>query len=423
MKIAILGGGITGLTAAYELSKKGHEVVLYEKSQVLGGLAVGFKENGWDWPLERAYHHLFASDHDILGFAKEIGFNDIYFKTPHTDSLYKEGVFPLDSPVSLLRFPLLSVFDKLRAGIILAYLKLSPFLPVYETMSTEVFLTKTMGKNAYNVLFGGLLRKKYGKYAGNVLATWIWSRVKKRTQKLGYIKGGFQLFTDYLENEIKEQGVIVKKGESIDSIKKKRKKYAINGHIFDAVISTLPTAALPSVANSVLPKAYLQRFSKLTYLWAQVLIVQTVKPILKKSYWLNVTVPDYPFLVLVQHTNFVNKKVYADKHLLYVGNYLEESNPLLKMSEKALFKHFKPYLQTITPKATLNHAKLFKFQAPFAQPVFDKEFLKNKPDFITPAPNFYIANLDMTYPHDRGTNYAVKLGREVSELVLNRVLK
>ncbi len=49
--------------------------------------------------------------------------------------------------------------------------------------------------------------------------------------------------------------------------------------------------------------------------------------------------------------------------------------------------------------------------------IFDKEFLKNKPDFETPLKGFYIANLDMTYPYDRGTNYAVALGKKVVELL------
>ncbi|MGB4965628.1 MAG: FAD-dependent oxidoreductase [Microgenomates group bacterium] len=422
MKIAILGGGITGLTAAYDLSKKDHTIVLFEKSKTLGGLAVGFKEKGWEWPLEYAYHHLFSNDHDILDFAKETGFDDIFFKKPHTDSLYEEGIFPLDSPVSLLRFPLLSVIEKIRTSVILAYLKLSPFLPIYESMTTQDFLTKTMGKHAQNVLFGELLRKKYGKYAGNILATWIWTRVKKRTPKLGYISGGFQTFTEHVERMIVKQGVVVKKGEGVGPIIKKGKKFLVNGQLFDVVISTLPTPALGFIAKKVFPQNYLNKFSKLNYLWAQTLIVQTEKPVLKKSYWLNVCIPTIPFLVLVQHTNFVSKKRYGDKHLLYVGNYLDETSPLLKMTDKALFKHFKPYIEALSSKSTLKDVKTFRFQAPYAQPIFDKNFIKNKPDFITPVPNFYIANLDMTYPNDRGTNYAVKLGREVAELVLKRVL-
>jgi protoporphyrinogen oxidase len=170
MKIAILGGGITGLTAGYYLSKKGHQVTIMEKGEVLGGLAAGFKQKEWDWYLERAYHHLFASDSDILNFAKEIGYKKIYFNKPVTSSLFLVGdklsAFPLDTPIDLLIFPLLGLIDKLRAGIIILFLKLSPFLSVYKTMTSEEFLKKTMGIKVWNVLWQQLFRGKFGKYAG-----------------------------------------------------------------------------------------------------------------------------------------------------------------------------------------------------------------------------------------------------------------
>ena len=93
MKIAILGGGITGLTSAYYLAKKGHQVTVIEKEKILGGLASGFKGDNWDWNLERTYHHIFSSDKNILNFAKEIGFDKFYFKSPVTSSLFQISNF------------------------------------------------------------------------------------------------------------------------------------------------------------------------------------------------------------------------------------------------------------------------------------------------------------------------------------------
>ena len=43
MKFAIIGAGYGGLSAAYDLARAGHDVVVYEAADRAGGLAAGFK--------------------------------------------------------------------------------------------------------------------------------------------------------------------------------------------------------------------------------------------------------------------------------------------------------------------------------------------------------------------------------------------
>ncbi len=471
MRIAILGGGFTGLAASYYLAKKGHETTIFEKEKVLGGLAVGFKSEGWDWHLERAYHHLLDSEDDILDFAREIGFSGLFFKNTQTASLYdvsghpelvsgsdftgipdqvrddpeKNGIdyrtFPLDSPQDLLRFPLLSLPEKIRAGFVLAFLKTSPFLTLYEKQTAEEFLKKTQGKHVWEVLWQDLFRKKFGKYAENILASFIWARIKKRAKRLGYIKGGFQTFINYIENELKGLRVNVLTGYEIKKIEKKGNKFIITCHpefisgsdskkqmlnqiqhdkistaSFDTVISTLPTVIMSKVTQSIFPQTYLQKFSKLKYLHAVVLILETKQPILEKTYWLNICAPKIPIMIVAQHTNFIDKKNYGGNNIAYVGWYVNLEDRIWKMEGRELLRFVTPHLKKISNKQlTINNYYLF--HGPFAQPIFDKDFVKNKPAFITPVKNFYIANLDMTYPYDRGTNYAVKLGKEVTKII------
>jgi len=420
MKIAILGGGITGLTAAYCLANKGHHVTLIEKEKILGGLASGFKSKNWNWFLERTYHHLFASDSDILDFAKEIGFNKIYFQKPITASLYGKpnnfNILPLDTPIDLLKFPYLSFIDKIRAGMIIAFLKISPFLSIYENQTSETFLKKTMGINVWNGLWQTLFRKKYGNYAGFILASFIWARIKKRTKALGYIEGGFQEFIDYLEKKSRQLGAKIVKGEEIKEITKINGKFTINGNVYDKVISTLPTPVMVKLTKNIFSADYLQKFNKLKYLHAVILILETEKPILNKTYWLNICSDTIPFMILAQHTNFADKKNYGDKHIAYVGWYVDKTSPLLKMSNEEILNFVLPHLKKIE-NFKLKIENYFVFRAPWAQPIFDEDFVKNKPDFITPDKDFFIANLDMTYPYDRGTNYAVKLGKDVVRFI------
>lgn len=458
MQVAVLGGGFTGLSAAYYLQKKGHEVTLFEKEEILGGLAVGFKTPIWDWYLERAYHHLFANDHDILNFAREIEFEKIYFRSPETASFYAfpadspqlsrtplpppkagfEGqVIPLDTPQDLLKFPHLKFPQKIRTGLILAFLKFSPPLVLYERYNVEEFLIKFMGRRAYEVLFKELLRKKFGKYAGNILMSFFWARIKKRTKKLGYVEGGFQALIDFTERKLIADGAIIKKGVNVGSLKKKGEKFIVDSEEFDAVVATLPSPILAKVTAEVLPKNYLARFKKLKFLHAVVLILETEEKFLDKTYWLNVCTDRVDIMGIMQHTNMTDKAHYGGNNILYVANYVDSDDPLFKMTDGEILNYYLPQLRRINPnfkfqisnqaqnpKSQNSHSKFqipdsrfYVFRAPFSQPVFDRDFLKNKPDFITPVKNFYIANLDMTYPYDRGVNYAVKLGKRISDLI------
>lgn len=425
MKIAILGGGISGLIAAYYLANNDHQVTIIEKDQVLGGLAAGFKADNWNWHLERAYHHLFASDSDILNFAKEIGFNKIYFRSPQTSSLFQISdlgfrILPLDTPIDLLKFPYLNIFDKLRAGIVIVFLKLSPFLPIYEKMTSKEFLKKAMGTKVWNMLWQQLFRGKFGKYAEIVLSSFIWARIKKRTKALGYIEGGFQIFINYIENQLKRLRVNVLTGFEIKEIKKKGEVFIINNKTYDKIISTLPTPVMTKLTTNIFSPQYLSRFNKLKYLHAITLILETNKPILNKTYWLNICTDKIPFMILAQHTNFADKKNYNDRHLAYIGWYVDRDSKLLKLSKEEILKLVKPSLNKIfnfqfSIKFKILNSYLFK--APYAQPIFDHDFEKNMPTFKTPDKNFFVANLDMTYPYDRGTNYAVKLGKQVAGMI------
>lgn len=434
MKIAILGGGFTGLTAAYYLRKKGLTVHIFEKEAVLGGLASGFRAKGWNWPLERVYHHLFTNDTDIIGFAQETGFTGLMPIYPETSSLYrtKNGLqsYKLDSPGDLLTFPLLSLVERLRAGIVLGFLKFSPFFKWYESASAASFLKRYMGTQAWNQLFAEMFRKKFGKYAEKVLTSFFWARITKRTKNLLYIKGGFQTFIDHIEKTLTEQGVSIETGVAVTDVREKSGKYAVkmttDGETknspqreeeFDAVICTLPTPIIPRITSALFPKSYLEQLKKISYLGAINLIIESTEPVLEQTYWLSVLAPEIPIMVLVQHTNAVDTDNYAGKHLLYLGNYLEMTDPLFKKTDEELLELYAPYLEQLKPGFTKTITRTFAFKAPFAQPIYDTPFLKAVPTFTTSSKNFFIANLDMTYPYDRGTNYAVKLGKDVSDLL------
>lgn len=421
MRTAIIGGGITGLTAAYTLAKQGHQVTVFEKESFLGGLAYGFRTPGWDWFIEGAYHHLFTNDTHIMNLAREVGLgNDLLFRRPVTASLWHDRMYQLDSPLSLFTFPGLSLTDKIRTAYLLGLLKLTPRWQPLESVTAEQLVTAIGGQPAFRTIWAPLLYGKFGDYAPEVAASWFWARIKKRTQSLCYIRGGFHTLIESLSTAITDHGGTIATSTSITSIKKGPKKsYTVywknRKRHFDTILLTAPTP----IAFKLLPdlpqrNPQYRQLSSIPHLSAQTLILETDTPILKDVYWLNVTDRSFPFLAVVAHTNFMDKTHYGGHHLTYFGNYLPNNHPYLSMNTDQLLKKFMPYILRLTHNAPFKIRDAFLYVGPFAQPVHERHYSQKIPPITTPIPGIYLANMDFIFPWDRGTNYAVELGQRAA---------
>jgi protoporphyrinogen oxidase len=398
MKIAVIGGGMTGLTAAYELTQRGHAVTLFEKEKTLGGLAAGFKQPGWNWHLEGAYHHLFTNDHAIIELINELGITDkLIVKRPITGTYWQGKSYHLDSPSSLLAFPGLSHGDKLRTGLLLGALKINPFWKPLESITAKKLFVTVGGNHAWETLWEPLMIGKFGNFAETIAASWLWARIKKRTPSLCYIAGGFHTLIDALAKSITKNGGKILTSTAVSSIQTLP---------FDKILITVPTP----IALKLIPNLSLT----IPHLHAQTLILETKEPILKDTYWLNITDRSFPFLAVVAHTNFMDKKHYGGNHLTYFGNYLPEGHPYLFMTKEQLLKIFLPFIKHVSLHSPFSILHSYLFNGPFAQPVHQLHYSKIAPKLETPIPGVYLANLDSIYPWDRGTNYAVELGKQAA---------
>jgi protoporphyrinogen oxidase len=190
MDIAIIGAGITGLTAAYDLTRAGHRVTVYEARPYAGGLASGFHDERWEWPLERFYHHWFASDREAISLIRELRVADRLFFPRPTTSIYHRGrIYPFDSPMRVLRFTPLPIQDRLRVGVVTLYLRLLRRWEPLEAVTAEEWTRRAVGLRAYEILWKPLLISKFGpdEYR-HVNMAWFWARLHKRTPRLGYFR-------------------------------------------------------------------------------------------------------------------------------------------------------------------------------------------------------------------------------------------
>lgn len=408
MKIAILGAGFTGLTAALKLAEGGHEVTVFEKEAGIGGLASGFKEKGWDWYLDQNYHHFFTNDAAAISLAKKV-YQTLLTKKPSTKVLINNQMLPFDSPLALLKFPHLPFSDRLRVGFITFYLKYLSNLRNLENKTALPWLNAHMGQKATDLIWEPLFLAKFGSQMNQISLTWFWARIKKRTTSLMYPEGGFQEFAEKIKNKAEEMGVKFIFNTQIENL-----KLEIENLKLDKVVVTLPTPIFTKIAK--LPPSYIKRLTSIPHLTSLNLVLILKQSFFKDhTYWLNITNKTFPFLVLAEHTNFMDSKNYDNQHILYIGNYLPENHPYLKMSAKELLKIFAPFLSKINPHYKLSIVNSKLFIHPNAQPVVTSNYRKLMPGFHTPLKNVYLANLDMVYPWDRGVNYAIELGERVTD--------
>lgn len=424
MSVGIVGAGFTGLAAAYRLSKQGYTVTVFEKDQRPGGLAVGYKEKGWDWTLEKHYHHWFTNDASILNLAKEIG-HGVVVKRP-TTSVYVGGdMYRFDSPKEVLRFPRLSLFDRLRMAATVGLIRYNPFWKPLEKFNASTLLPKAMGKTSYKMIWDPLFINKFGKYANDVSLAWFWARITKRTPSLVYPEGGFLDFADHMVREIRELGgTVAFNAEIVKAMDTNNVVLTFKDHSgkqqtksFDRVIFTLPTFLFMKVAQQ-LPESYRNRYAKLKGLGATNLILRMNKPFFSdNTYWLSVCDTRAPVLAIVEHTNFMDKRHYNNEHLLYLGNYLPTDDPAYLMNKEEKLRHFDPFLKKINPDYRQNIIGYELFKAPFAQPIIPTNYSKMIPPMTTPLAHTILANIEQVYPWDRGTNYAVELGEKAAAMI------
>jgi len=241
-------------------------------------------------------------------------------------------------------------------------------------------------------------------------------------------QGGFLEFAEELAHRITTNNSTLHYNTSVTSLKETKEGVLLTyiqqdtykKELFDFVIVTTPTYLFLKVANN-LPTSYTQRLKRLRGIGAINIILRLQKNFFQDdTYWLSIANTKAPIMAIVEHTNFMNKKYYNNEHIVYLGNYLPPTHPFFKKTKSELLDIYNPFLRKINPTYKRQIVGYEVFKAPFAQPIIPKNYSQLLPTMQTPLPHVYLANIEQVYPWDRGTNYAVELGKKVAEHIIKQ---
>lgn len=427
-QVSIIGGGFTGLSAAYELAKRGIKVTVLESEPEIGGLAAAFDVDGQK--LERFYHHWFTNDLDVMCLIEELGLMDrIKTNVTNTGVYYANNFFKLSTPWDLLNFKPLSFFDRIRLGLLALRARSIKDWMALENKTAHEWLKELGGENVYRIVWQPLLKGKFGPYAEDVSAVWFWnklklrggSRGKKGEERLVYFKGGFVTLAEVLAQKIRDLGGEIILSSSVSAVRKIENKWVLESSVgevlSDRVIFTTSLPIISQLIQSWASLDYIQELNRVKYI-GNICLVLELNQSLSNTYWLNVNDPSFPFVGVIEHTNLEHPETYGNRHIVYLSKYLPHNDDLYTMTSDRFLEYAVPFIQKMFPdfdKSWIHKHHLWR--ARWSQPVVEKYYSSLIPNEDGPVDGMHLCSMAQIYPEDRGTNYAIKKGREIGKRV------
>ncbi|MEY3721044.1 MAG: hypothetical protein RL618_1563 [Pseudomonadota bacterium] len=424
-RIAVLGAGPMGLAVAYQLARDGHQPVVFEADDRVGGMTACFDFSGLE--IERYYHFHCTSDTAFLQVLDELGIADkIRWTETKMGYWYQDRMQSWGNPWALLGFRGLSLIAKFRYGLH-AFLctKRTDWRPLDHVEATG-WIRRWVGEEAWEVLWRRLFDYKFYDYSSNLSAAWIWSRIRRIgrsrydlfREKLGYLEGGSTTLLNALKRDIERHGGTIRLREPVQRVIIDQGcvvgvQTAHSGESFDKVISTVPLPYVPRLMPD-LPAEIMHKFTALKNI-AVVCVIAKLKKPLSQNFWLNVNDPEMDIPGLVEYSNLRP----LNHSIVYVPFYMPGEHPKFAESDQAFLHKVRRYLKKINP--ALRDEDFIDMRASryrHAQPICDPGYLDKLPPVALPVKGLWVADTSYYYPEDRGISESIGFGRKMAREAL-----
>jgi protoporphyrinogen oxidase len=424
-RVVVVGAGAMGLAAAYRALKNGHQVDLVEAAPEPGGMAGHFDFDGTS--IERFYHFVCRSDYPTFALMEELGISDQLIWRPTSMGLFAGNkLYPWGDPISLLRFPLVGLIDKLRYGIFAFICVRRNRWSALENESAKDWIIRCSGAENYNRFWKPLFSHKFYEYAENISAAWIWTRIRRigRSRKsmfqeeLGYIQGGSITLVNALIDNIRSLGGNVHLGNPVQQVVVSGGK--VNGvqtakgfFPAEAVICTTPTPLVSAMVPD-LPTEWKQRYNAIDNIGVICVIFKLSRSV-SPHFWVNIIEPDIEIPGIIE---FSNLRSIGRDSIVYVPYYMPVTNRKFSWPDQDLLSEAFACLQRIDLSLSKDHIIATKVaRLRHGQPICEPGFASKIPPVQTPIQGLQIADTCYYYPEDRGIAESVRLGSAMAESI------
>jgi protoporphyrinogen oxidase len=411
MKVAIIGGGIMGISLGYFLSKAGLNVEIFEASHDLGGLAgQHLLEDGI--PVDRYYHAILSSDNQLLHLCRDLGIDHkLRFNETQTGFYHQGKIHSMNNLMDFLRFPPLGWIDRLRLGLTILAAQFVRDWRRLEDVSVEDWLLRLSGMQVFKNIWHPMLKAKFDGEYRSVPATYIWSRLvrmrstrKGANQKelVGHLIGGHMSLIKAMADWIENAGGRIYINHPVNEIMIEKDKawglrFGNEVQTYDAIVVTIQVPLYQQLIPDADP-SYLEFLSKTDYLGIISTLLVLDRPL--TGYWtLNITDDRFSFTGVIETTSYIDPKYVGGHHLVYLPKYTSPGSRWQQMSDDEIRKIWLQEVETMFPHFDRKWIQyIYIHHERYVEPLHQLNGLNLIPEIKTPIINLYLATTAQIYP-------------------------
>ena len=428
--IAVIGGGMTGSTAALRLAQAGHSVTLYEASDHLGGLSDSYTWNGITW--DRFYHVVLSTDTKLIGILEELGLDDELFWKETKSGFYGEGkLVSMSNMGDFLTFPFLSLWQKFRLGFGILRSTRTKDTDRLDKIFVREWLIRMFGRRVYERMWDPLLRSKLGDNRNKTSAAFIWATINRlygarsgeaKTEKMGHVRGGYATILTEMKRLLETLGVDINLGKAVDAVVAAEDGVLVKAagveSLYDKVLLTVPSPeVLRLIGNATSDDSYWKALQNVHYLGVlcQFLVLDRQ---LSPYYVTNLLDTTLPFTGIIEVTNIIDPSHFEGRHIVYLPKYVSLDDPAWDQPDEVVTERFIQGLKKVHPQLSndaIQHTRLFRER--FVQPLQELNYLDETRGIATPLPNVFLANSTMLYNSTLNNNAAISLAEEAVSII------